>query len=935
MVSIDRQKLYQKYFQSQNYFYGEDIEAAKKEYEEAVKQFAGKLTENEPSSLVVHLNLQIGDKLVENKQITENGDIGDARSEPPLLASALIQEIKNFDKGCGAYCGKEHFQYVSQNPNRFSLPLFPVSSESDFKRKNSKGDVDFQFKFGMDRVTTNLTALPNFLFKKKTVRYGGQEMMIMSKKLDRTGFPLYGFGISRGSFPVEHVFCAAAEFPDTEVVAEEVHKVKTAWLLTMYAAVVKKSCCLAKNVKEKVKDIVEKARPFLSKMGGQEFATYRDRVKSLQTANNSMNKPSTQRLDFVAKCNDYLQSLLSNADMKKYEKKIQKYIELLESKGCSVQDAIELLLHEPMIDYTSPYLGMNEIHLQYKAVIHSFMTPLLKIEEWLNDGFTSEPPHFQATQAAYVLAWFKELAKCIEEIEFDLKPQDDTEIKNSQINVLIQELCKYLNSDETPYLFVEWVKNDKGVNGHTRAVMTLLLQKRGYIDDHVDYGSIDVSKLLRMSEGFISADYKLDYKTAFDMIRDVAKENRTFKAFAELIGLLVPSSPEDKAFVALICFDIGLEYVHSGLYSKAIPCLELSISYDPFQKNDDTKVKNRKKLAYHLLFVLSKIGNKENVEFYAKMIRMLERRDDLWNIYPYLPSGIDTMIETLTASKILDELKEILLSKMNAKRTVGTGTSPVEKLRELKREVENRIDDLKSSNFLCLVAVNLGLGNSLSDGSDCLNRKTAFEIIQNVRTYPDVFCHVSGYLKGVVKRFNKLNVKCDDILTLVAKCNTDVPEEGLLPTMQHNNEIKVDVLKIDKKLSYLPNITEDTYPVQITDGVIPWRFNPYIDSYCTIHVFYKLHLLSPDDPLLKRMKEQADGEEQPCNDLKQEVLDLWKYHLKQWMDFPVPGFNEPKKKSKEDNKNVFHEHAYLQNQAFQYQYPPVWGEASRPRQYFG
>ena len=235
----------------------------------------------------------------------------------------------------------------------------------------------------------------------------------------------------------------------------------------------------------------------------------------------------------------------------------------------------------------------------------------------------------------------------------------------------------------------------------------------------------------------------------------------------------------------------------------------------------------------------------------------------------------------------------------------------------------------ENNPFLCLVALNLGLNND----DNINNREEAFTIIKNSKEFfKEVFCKVQGYLKGVVNRYRDLLVSEDKILALVLALPIK-EEEKLLPTMNHNADVRGKISELDKKLSYLANIAEDTYPIQIGPGTVPWRFNPYIDAFCTVHVYYKLYLLAQDDPIMKRMQEQSDGKEQPCTDLKQEVFDLWKYHLKRWTDVAVPGFNSPKKISHQKEKNVVDESTNLQNQALQYQRRSIRGEETRPRRY--
>ena len=116
----NRFELYRKLFELKaGYPSPAELKAAETDYSSAVKRDALSMYRNK-TGLVVHLTLQVGDKLLENKQIGDYGDIMDAKPEPALLLNAIMDEIRMFDKSCGKTCKPEDFENA---PLKSSLKL--------------------------------------------------------------------------------------------------------------------------------------------------------------------------------------------------------------------------------------------------------------------------------------------------------------------------------------------------------------------------------------------------------------------------------------------------------------------------------------------------------------------------------------------------------------------------------------------------------------------------------------------------------------------------------------------------------------------------------------------------------------------------------------------------------------------------------------------
>jgi hypothetical protein len=877
------QDLYDQYRQYQYYGHmGTDNKrTAKDAFERALAREAAKVFGNQPG-LEIHVNVQRGDTVDEDKTLDEKfTEIINPTRDITNAIDAVTAELRRYYESCrsGEECSLEKFLRRRRSDKRLKVPLFPATSTSDF----TESGLDYMKRFGMRFVDSNLKKFGDLVFQNKSIKYNGQDMLILSNKLDRTGFPLYGFGISRSVFPVSTATVKSCAFPSNlpdAGLAAGIPKKKMSWLLTMYAITLKKMDCIAKKINAKVRNTYDSAVAIQYQTG--EYHSFNARVASLANAMN----PVASDLTFLQETEAYLGE--SN------------FLDILSREHCTAKDIIDLLLFEPVELYPYPYKKMNAVHDAFKAALYSFSFPLLKLEGWVSDVdstddvVTSKKSAFRATQCAYALKWFNELAENMADVKLDLEVKDDTYLATSTASQYVRELCDYLNGGTIPY----FVKSHRThIGKHTIAVLKVILDKQ---DANVQ--DLDVEAISKMQEGFLYDEFSLHFGIAFEYIHAEVMANRTAETMTSLVELLAPSSKKDKILVAVLCFELGLELVHQGLYRRAITWLQFSLFYNPVEDADDLISRTRKRVTYQLLWVTCQLTSDPNATFYGNFSQNFERFP--WKNYPYarLPNNVSQKLATKTPA----ELKTVLCTKL------------------LYRLNNTPVDGSEAD--LVIVAVNLGL-----DGE---NRKAAFKRLKESDVYVSIFGRVGGHVKAMVDKLISVGVEIEKTYRLVKECK-EPKRDNIMAKMRHNSAVKEDNETIDLKLGFINVISEDTYPADVSKSQMPWGNNPYLDCYSTAHAFFKIELLAQDDPLAIRMREQEEGKEQDCDDSKQEVFDLWAHHLKKWMDMSIPGLNPPRILSHDSDKNVVEEHSRYNQQRGQRSRDPVWEQTAGYPDYMG
>jgi hypothetical protein len=585
----------------------------KKDYETLVEKEASIVTGSQPT-LQPHYIISVGNQTYENKMI-QHGEIVEMSEEPPLLVESIKLMIKEFDRDCfhqaqhdgETDCSSKALQkmLMKSKKKRLTLPLHPVFSEDDFKSSDEPTDK-WEAKFGMDNVFRNMEAYRKFKVK-ATLKFEGKPMKVLESYIDALKFPLYKFGIARSSFPVEAVAPRVLEFSEvkmdddmvTPVHHRQLHRRKTAWLVSMYSVLASKLSCLCKLVNETAQSI---ASMCYHQPKPQE--AYNKRAKTIYEGTKSL--PKITKPAFQEEAVKYL-TVASARDVSE-DPVVLQFVEVVKRDSCTVKDVTDLLLLEPVDQYARPYSEMNLKHKQYKRLFMSFIDPLLLVQQWrasIGDAKTRSSAN-KATQTAYVLRWLGEVSMHFGAVKLDFSLIDDETIQGSLVNGLRQQLCDYLEKGTTS-LLATFPENEKGVKEHTKAFLQILFNRA--MDDAVDYGAIDVVRLDRMT----TTMSELDYATAFEVVQSF-RDDLTREEALLILEIMEPQTDDDKELFASLCYELAIDLLHSDHVATAVKYFEHSLSYDPVKH--DTR---RRRVTYQILATISEmIGDQDDAAFYRQ-----------------------------------------------------------------------------------------------------------------------------------------------------------------------------------------------------------------------------------------------------------------------------------------------------------------------------